>query len=287
MSEAFPETILNLIVLVRFQHIPPLLPLRPFVEKIWILESSGAVQNVDSKLIVPTGRVRLLLPFKNSVTNVNARLTYVSKENSINLLGACDMPAFVDAANKGPSGTIGIEFSHLGVYRFLKLRQSELTNKAYRLSEIVGKIARDLEEKICEVGSPDKKVLLVQHFLWKHFLKDPDEIFDYCVSKITSTHGRVTIRQLERETGYSARWLNIKFHERAGMSPKNLCSISRFQFIYGQLINNGKKPLVLEAFDGLYHDQSHFIKDFKRFTGLSPSQFREGAADFGKVFYRD
>jgi len=37
----------------------------------------------------------------------------------------------------------------------------------------------------------------------------------------------------------------------------------------------------------LYYDQSHFIKDFKRFTGLPPIKFEKQANSFGESYYRE
>lgn len=40
-------------------------------------------------------------------------------------------------------------------------------------------------------------------------------------------------------------------------------------------------------FYDFYYDQSHFIKEFKRFTGLSYSGFENTTNDFGKLFYKE
>ena len=40
-------------------------------------------------------------------------------------------------------------------------------------------------------------------------------------------------------------------------------------------------------FYDFYYDQSHFMKEFKRFTGQSYSGFDSKTNDFGKLFYRE
>ncbi|WP_246836888.1 AraC family transcriptional regulator [Leptospira meyeri] len=37
----------------------------------------------------------------------------------------------------------------------------------------------------------------------------------------------------------------------------------------------------------LYYDQAHFIKEFKKYTGQTPSQFSSNDNLFGKLFYKN
>lgn len=97
----------------------------------------------------------------------------------------------------------------------------------------------------------------------------------------------VAIKQLEKETGYSSRWINMKFYEKVGLSPKGLCSINRFQAYYSTLTNNSAKLFTQKEFYNHYYDQSHFIKEFKRFTGLAPAKFDSLVNDFGKIFSKE
>jgi len=92
--------------------------------------------------------------------------------------------------------------------------------------------------------------------------------------------------ELERKTGYSGRWLYEKFIEKVGLSPKSF-SVVRFMEFYE---NWAKKPgadFFNENIYDYFYDQSHFIKEVKRFTGLSPLKFVKSGNEFGKIFYKD
>jgi len=97
----------------------------------------------------------------------------------------------------------------------------------------------------------------------------------------------VSIPELERMTGYSARWINMKFSEKLGASPKNLCSIVRFQQYYKSLKANAELFFLEKEFYNYYYDQAHFIKDFKRFTGYPPFQFERKSNGYDSIFYRE
>ena len=118
-------------------------------------------------------------------------------------------------------------------------------------------------------------------------MKNNDPVFDYCVHKIQSTNGRIQIKQLEKETGYSSRWLLTKFKDKVGISPKKLSSIFRFQKYYQALANKTENDFLQKEFYNYYYDQSHFIKEFKRFTGVPPVKFEASVNNFDAVFYKD
>jgi len=53
------------------------------------------------------------------------------------------------------------------------------------------------------------------------------------------------------------------------------------------LINGSEKSFFRNDFYESYYDKSHFIKDFKRFTGLPPIKFEKQANSFGESYYRE
>ena len=136
--------------------------------------------------------------------------------------------------------------------------------------------------------SVEQKLVVIQQFLFNQLsLNDEDLIFEYCVEKIQSSKGKITVKELEKKTGYSSRWLNIKFNEKLGVSPKNLSSVIRFKHYYQAFTNGRETSFLKNDFYELYYDQSHFIKDFKRFTGLAPTKFEKQINSFGESYYRE
>jgi methylphosphotriester-DNA--protein-cysteine methyltransferase len=131
------------------------------------------------------------------------------------------------------------------------------------------------------------KIRLLQEYLLHQFAQTrPDEIFEFCVREIERTQGCISIRQLEKSTGYSSRWLNLKFEERIGISPKALCAVIRFQAVYQALMRHPESILGGKAYYNFYYDQSHFIREFKRFTGSAPTRFQARLGEFGKIFQK-
>jgi len=273
---------------MRLQHIEPLPQLKGIISRMWLFESSGRAPAEDMKLIVPNGMAKLTIPFRNGVSGKNNDYFHLSKESQITLIGVQDIPAIVDIQHDAPHGNIGIEFSPLGTYRIFQLRQSELKNKLFLLEDVMGKPARAMQEMIADTEMIGKKIQLIQAYLVSLLLKSaPDPILDYCIGRIENSRGLVTVTELERQTGYSSRWLYEKFIDKVGVSPKNLSSIVRFNQIYEPWAKNPAADFFKEDIYDYFYDQAHFIKDFKRFTGFSPLKFARSGNEFGGIFYKD
>ena len=111
----------------------------------------------------------------------------------------------------------------------------------------------------------------------------------------------VDLARLPAEFGCSRRHLIAQFHKYFGMAPKTIARISRFHLALAAIHRlgqrdplphtDGKPYLDCQADDGVrtatpttlpwadlaldcgYYDQSHFINEFKSFSGLSPLEF--------------
>jgi methylphosphotriester-DNA--protein-cysteine methyltransferase len=131
---------------------------------------------------------------------------------------------------------------------------------------------------------PENKINFVQKFLLQQLrnnLTSQNHIVDYSVKFISSLNGLSTISQLEKKTGYTKRYIDLLFKNHLGISPKTHATIHRFQHFY-KFSHSGEKTIstATDIYE-MYYDRSPFIKEFKRFTGYSPSQFSKLKNDFG------
>jgi len=81
----------------------------------------------------------------------------------------------------------------------------------------------------------------------------------------------LTIETLAKKLGVSAPTLYRLFKNNVGVNPKSYMNTHRFRNILNEILR-GQHHLTSIAYDNLYYDQAHFIKDFKAFSGFSPGQ---------------
>jgi transcriptional regulator GlxA family with amidase domain len=99
-----------------------------------------------------------------------------------------------------------------------------------------------------------------------------DSILKSTIETIFLTKGRVAINEILKDELPRRRQLERKFSQRVGISPKQLGRIIRLQETLKMLLNR-RANLTEIAYENEYFDQSHFIKDFKEFTGVNPKEF--------------
>jgi AraC-like DNA-binding protein len=99
----------------------------------------------------------------------------------------------------------------------------------------------------------------------------PDRVTEAAAAQIRKRHGAVRMEELARALDLSLSALERRFHKKLGTSPRKFASIVRMRHVL-QLRRAGGS-LTEIAHQAGYCDQSHFIKDFKSFTGLAPESF--------------
>ena len=81
-----------------------------------------------------------------------------------------------------------------------------------------------------------------------------------------------TVSHLAENTGMSLRTLERLSKSVFGFTPQLLLRRQRFLRSLAQFMLDPSLKWI-ETLDSHYHDQAHFVRDFKRFMGMSPSAY--------------
>ena len=87
----------------------------------------------------------------------------------------------------------------------------------------------------------------------------------------------------ENIEGIGLRRLEQRFKKEIGISPKLFSRTIRVNNAIEQMKVKTGKSLTQLALENNYFDQSHFINDFKQFTGYSPSKFLKSITPNGDI----
>lgn len=100
-----------------------------------------------------------------------------------------------------------------------------------------------------------------------------EKIVKTVIELINSSDGKIRISDIQDKTGYSERYINKIFNEEMGLSPKTFCKIIKFQRAL-EYLDYGAPGKMTDASVKLgYYDQSQFIKDFKKYAGITPKRY--------------
>jgi AraC-like DNA-binding protein len=172
------------------------------------------------------------------------------------------------------TSTVLIYFKPNGLRRFLNASPREIQGLSVGMNNFCSEsILSTLYNQID--SKPTRAVAIVDQFLCQIFREevDDDPLVNHGLNSILKSHGSLHIESVYRELFLSPRQFERRFSDNVGISPKQFASIVRFQETLRRL--RGVQNLTEVAQSLGYHDQSHFIKDFKRISGISPGRFVE------------
>lgn len=87
--------------------------------------------------------------------------------------------------------------------------------------------------------------------------------------------GIITVNELANNLNVTERTLQRKFIHYVGISPKKFAKIIQFQTSLGQIATGDFSRLTDVVYENGYADQSHFIRNIKKFTGKRPLQLKK------------
>ncbi|HEV8190378.1 MAG TPA: AraC family transcriptional regulator [Ktedonobacterales bacterium] len=271
---------------------PPERPLAPFVAVIWVFESDVGLPSADSRMIVPDGRAKILVPYRNSLcAAVNQRLMN-ALEQQIFLVGLQSNPAIIESTAT-TTNTIGVELTPQGLYHLFHLRMQDIANRMVSFDELFGAWGARLQTMVGDREDPQDKIGVLQTALTRLFATNEREYapLDRALELLVQTHGMMRVADLASDMGYTQRYVDRLFQEHVGLAPKLLARILRFQQGYHLWMQQPAPPAYgdnrLGRLQSYYVDQSHFIHEFKRFTGYTPQRYRDIANEFGRAFETD
>jgi len=142
---------------------------------------------------------------------------------------------------------------------------------------VAGSAAQVLREQLLNAPTLIKQIELLESFLLRKlttFQKKNTkfDVVNHVIAEMRREDFCDDIQDVAFKYGISSRYLQKLFLEFTGLTPKLFNKITRFQKSLA-LTNNNDQSLTWTAYQSGYFDQSHFIRDFKFFTGVSPSSF--------------
>jgi AraC-like DNA-binding protein len=205
-------------------------------------------------------------------------------EQGLYFVGNRDTSTLIHSSSQ-KTGFIAIEFKPFGAYPIFGIPMHETTNRLLDSDEVFSRWGREVREALRNREGVGRKVDFIQEQLVKLLQKNNrlNGLVEFCVLTLKDSHGRMSIGELGRKTGYTRRYLNLLFREHVGLSPKVLAGIFRFQKFYVKWAGGQSFDLLKEDLHEHYFDQAHFTKEFRQMTGYSPQRFtREVPNEFGR-----
>jgi AraC-like DNA-binding protein len=167
-----------------------------------------------------------------------------------------------------------VQFKAFGTYPFFYKTASDFSEKVQTASEILGAEIFNVRSEILKKENAEDKFKVIESYLLARYedsKKPPKEIVEL-VNELMKKPYEESSNFLENYSN-TQKHLIDQFKKYIGVTPKSLHRIIRFNEILQRTYKNEKIEWSEIAYQCGFSDQSHFIKEFKYFSGFNPKEF--------------
>jgi AraC-like DNA-binding protein len=249
--------------------------LSAFIEDLWLYD--GYVSAHARERILPSGTFELVLSLRENELRIydSVKPGQCRRYSGAVISGPYAGYFGSDAAEE--VALMGVHFRPGGAFPFLGFPAGDLANAHVDLAEIWKSAAESLRAQLAETSSGAARFRLLEQRLIEHLHRPL--VHHPAVATALATHrqlaGPTGTRQLARAAGLSERRFTDVFRAEVGTSPKVFDRIQRFQRVLARVRAADAVEWAPLAQACGYYDQSHLIRDFNEFTGITPTDFVE------------
>lgn len=245
--------------------------LKPYIKNYWTCRHPDNVLEV----MYPSGCVELCIDISDCNT-VRHRGNQAVKVPDLEVLGHWTIPTLA-AIHKGNTCLI-TRFHPYASSLFFPNSASDFTNVSVDLRDIFGRESADLYDRLMEQRSLEQKIGVLEAFLVQRLNRNKKnnnklKLVECLCNDVYREGMPFSIESLSAYYGYSERYIQKLFIDWIGLTPQKFFAVRRFNKSL-QLIRSSNASLTAIAFECGYYDQAHFIKEFKSYTGLTPTQVK-------------
>lgn len=242
----------------------------PYIESYRVIHTQGeGAQQVSGWLFASNA---LQLVFKLEAAHTVYGVSQDSSSGaSCFVVGPLEKPAVGMA--EGAISAIHVVFRPGMAGTFLRYPIDELANAAIAIDDLDNKSSLEIDPLLYECPNDNARIAVLERQLLRCMLEgeDTNPIVQQAMWQIGQAQGTLPIRALLSDLGVSERRLQRLFKQYCGVSPKTFSQLTRFWFTL-QLLEREASWAEIVMHAG-YHDQSHFIREFKTFTTMTPSAY--------------
>ena len=175
---------------------------------------------------------------------------------------------------------IGIKFYPWAAHHIWGDRMKNFTDTCLSFDDLNDRQAIELAESLRATTELEHKIAMIE----KEILK---RLEHYKPGQLIPIVNHLFANPKQNAIGKyanSQRRLEQCFNKEIGISPKLFQRTVRINHAIQHMLQEPRQSLTHLAYQMGYFDQSHFIRDFKKFSGLSPTRFLNLIKPDGDIF---
>lgn len=182
--------------------------------------------------------------------------------------------------------TFAIRFYAWGAYGFSEDSMKGTKNQYLDVQSRFCWLDRLLRPQLFEKNTLEERVEIAQALFFRQLsgMRHSSMVYD-AVAQMLLHKGALPAEELAKACFISSRQLERLFHEYIGMTPKKLCNLVRYQFVWNDVLRNPAFRVMDAVWQYGYTDQSHLMREFKRYHTMDMRTARKYAYHVGNIQY--
>jgi AraC-like DNA-binding protein len=267
---------------MEFRHYEPADALKPYIRHYYLFVSEENTCYQDT--VFPSGDMEVIFNLGSGIWE-SLQHSNFQDNPAVELWGQITKPLTI--RSNGAHTMLGVRFFTHGTSFLLDEEIGIFNDQVSDLSDIMGKEISQLHQRLLETETTERRIAMLNSFFTgrlMHSAKKEQRLHKvaHILTSITKDPTDNNIGRIADSFGVTSRYLHKLVYQHTGLSPKSFDKIHRFKTSL-KLIEKNDLPLTSIACDAGYFDQSHFIRDFKEFTGLTPSAYLSNISSFNQM----
>jgi len=171
---------------------------------------------------------------------------------------------------------VGVHFKPWGISPFVDLPATELRDRWVPVDAVWQRSVDRIRNQVGDIASATETLRIVEEEVRSRFVEAPSrglDLVQHVGRRLESSHGTIPVGALTNAAGVSGNHLATQFKSHVGVTPKRVARIYRFARLIVSV--DAIRPVDWSALAHMagYYDQPHFSKEFKDFTGHTPTEY--------------
>src|SRR4051794_17260266 len=263
-----------------YLHRVPPPPLNASIDGIWYCRNTPGPHALER--VLPSGTAQLIVNLKEDETRgyiIQSGQLCQTRSSGTVLTGVQTSYQLIDMAET--EEVMGVVFRPGGLPAFFGVPAHESRDRDVPLDLLWGARAGELRESLLEAPDPTAKLDALERAVaerWRPCPAHPAVAF--ALAEIGASPCESKVAAITACVGLSAKRFIQHFTAAVGITPKRYCRIRRFQQVLAAAESGRRVDWTRISADCGYFDQSHFIHDFRQFSGLTPTGYEARRTQF-------
>lgn len=256
---------------------PPRPSLRPFVSELWAMARpvGGGPSAAACERMLPSGAMHIAIRLcQQPIRLLDPHAARSDDLGHAVVAGARAAHYLRDVA---PAAcTVGVQLRPGAAECLFGVPADALAGRHVRLDALCGAAADALRERLLDTPSPAARLDLLEAWLAAR-LPRVHGVHPAVAEALRDFDAGASVQAAVARSGYSHRRFIALFRRAVGLPPKLYARVRRFRGLIERLSAQPDLAWTELAIDAGYSDQSHFVREFHEFAGVTPQAYRNAA----------